>query len=86
MLGVAHEPGYPLFTMLGHLFSCLSVGSIPFRVNLLSVICHGATVGVIYLHSEPTDPIALAALIARCCSPSIRHSGRGRRRRSFSFE
>src|SRR6202011_918680 len=48
-LGVAHEPGYPLFTMLGHLFSLIPFGSIPFRVNLLSVTCHALTVGVIYL-------------------------------------
>jgi len=27
-LGVAHAPGYPLFTMLGHLFSLLPFGSI----------------------------------------------------------
>src|SRR5256714_14575109 len=48
-LGVAHEPGYPLFTMLGHLFSMLPFGSIPFRVNLLSVACDALTVGVVYL-------------------------------------
>src|SRR5437016_5672632 len=39
ILGVAHPPGYPLFTMLGHLFSLLPLGPIPSRVNLLSVIC-----------------------------------------------
>src|SRR5438045_9573142 len=47
-LGVAHAPGYPLFTMLGHLFSLLPVGSIPFRVNLLSVVCDALTIGVVY--------------------------------------
>ena len=36
-LGVAHPPGYPLFTMLGHLFTLLPFGSIPFRVNLLAL-------------------------------------------------
>lgn len=48
-LGVAHPPGYPLFTMLGHLFSLLPLGSIPFRVNLLSVVCDSFAVGVVYL-------------------------------------
>jgi tetratricopeptide (TPR) repeat protein len=48
-LGVAHEPGYPLFTMLGHLFSWFPFGSIPFRINLLSVACHALTVGVIFM-------------------------------------
>src|SRR2546423_2175012 len=46
-LGVAHAPGYPLFTMVGHLFSLLPFGAIPFRVNLLSVVCDALTVGVI---------------------------------------
>src|SRR5881296_2406790 len=48
-LGVAHAPGYPLFTILGHLFSLLPFGPIPFRVNLLSVACDTLTVGIIYL-------------------------------------
>jgi len=48
-LGVAHPPGYPLLTMLGHLFSLIPFGSIPFRVNLLSVVCDSLTVGVVYL-------------------------------------
>lgn len=47
-LGVAHPPGYPLLTMLGHVFSWLPVGPIPFRVNLLSVVCGVLTVGVVY--------------------------------------
>src|SRR5437762_4909974 len=47
-LGVAHPPGYPLFTMLGHVFSLMPLGSIPFRVNLLSVICDALAVGVVY--------------------------------------
>src|ERR1700726_5234076 len=48
-LGVAHEPGYPLFTMLGHLFSLLPIGPLPFRVNLFSVVCDAAAVGVVFL-------------------------------------
>src|SRR6266478_9356922 len=47
-LGVAHAPGYPLFTMLGHLFSLVPFGSIPFRVNLFSVTCDALTIGVVY--------------------------------------
>jgi dolichyl-phosphate-mannose-protein mannosyltransferase len=49
VLGVAHPPGYPLFTMLGHAFSLLPFGTIPFRVNLFSVVCDSLTVGVVYL-------------------------------------
>jgi len=35
-LGVPHEPGYPLFTILGYFFSWLPFGNIAFRLNLMS--------------------------------------------------
>src|SRR5437762_11273380 len=63
-LGVAHAPGYPLFTMLGHLFSQLPFGSIPFRVNLLSVICDALTIGVVYLSACRLIRSQLAAAVA----------------------
>src|SRR5439155_12595533 len=63
-LGVAHAPGYPLFTMLGHLFSLLPFGSIPFRVNLLSVICDALTIGVVYLSAFRLIRSQLAAAVA----------------------
>lgn len=47
-LGVPHPPGYPLLTLIGHAFTWLPVGSIPFRVNLVSVLCGAATVGLTY--------------------------------------
>jgi hypothetical protein len=38
-LGVCHEPGYPLFTMLGKLFTIIiPFGSIAFRTNLSSAV------------------------------------------------
>jgi hypothetical protein len=60
-LGVAHPPGYPLFTMLGHLFSLLPVGPIPFRVNLLPVVCDALTVGIVYLTALRLSGCRLAA-------------------------
>ena len=63
-LGVAHEPGYPLFTMLGHLFSLCPVGSIPFRINLLSVTCHSLTTGMIYLTAHRLTRSTTASIIA----------------------
>ena len=36
LLGVPHQPGYPLFTMVGHLFTYLPFGNIAYRVNLMS--------------------------------------------------
>ncbi len=35
-LGIPHPPGYPLFTLMGFLFSRLPLSHYPFRVNLLS--------------------------------------------------
>ena len=63
-LGVAHAPGYPLFTILGHLFSLLPVGSIPFRVNLLSVVCDALTIGVVYFSTFRLTRSQLAAAFA----------------------
>jgi dolichyl-phosphate-mannose-protein mannosyltransferase len=66
-LGVPHPPGYPLFTMLGHLFSLLPFGPVPFRVNLLGVTCDALTVAVIFFTalrlSRSRPAAAIAALI-----------------------
>ena len=64
VLGVAHSPGYPLFTMLGHVFSLLPFGTIPFRVNLLSVACDSLTVGVIYFTALRLTKSQLASAVA----------------------
>jgi len=52
VLGVAHPPGYPLFTLLGHLFSMLPLGSVAYRVNLLSAVLGAASVGVAALLTQ----------------------------------
>ncbi|MFC1586932.1 DUF2723 domain-containing protein [Planctomycetota bacterium] len=41
--GVSHPPGYPLHSMLGKLFTMLPIGSIAFRVVLLSIVFGTAT-------------------------------------------
>ena len=46
-LGVAHPTGFPLFTMLGHLFASLPFGSIPFRLALLSAASIALATGLI---------------------------------------
>ncbi len=63
-LGVAHPPGYPLFTILGHLFTLLPFGSIPFRVNLLSVVCDSLAVGVVYVIADHLVRSRIAAAVA----------------------
>jgi hypothetical protein len=37
-LGVAHPPGYPLFTLLSKLSTLIPVGSVAWRVNLLTAV------------------------------------------------
>jgi hypothetical protein len=62
-LGVAHPPGYPLFTMLGHLFSFVPLGPIPFRVNLLSVVSDALTVGIVFLTAFRLSRARLASAV-----------------------
>ncbi len=47
-LGVPHQPGYPLFTLIGKLFTYLPIGSIAFRVNLMSAFFSAFAVGLLY--------------------------------------
>ena len=47
-LGIAHPPGYPLYTMLAHLFTYLPFGTLAFRVNLFSAVTSSLTVVVVY--------------------------------------
>lgn len=47
--GIAHPPGYPLYTVLAKLFTFLPLGAVAWRVNLLSAICGGAASVMILL-------------------------------------
>src|SRR5581483_11284810 len=48
-LGVAHAPGYPLFTILGHLATLITIDPLPFRVNLLAALCGTGAAVFVYL-------------------------------------
>ena len=49
-LGVAHPPGYPLFIMVGFLFTkIIPIGSPAFRVNCVSCCCGAAAGGNLIL-------------------------------------
>lgn len=48
-LGVAHPPGYPLWSILGKLFTLIPIGTIAWRVNLLSAALGALAVGVLAL-------------------------------------
>ena len=48
-LGAAHPPGYPLYTMLGKIFTYIPVGTIAYRVNLLSAFFAALTIPFLFL-------------------------------------
>lgn len=48
-LGIAHPTGYPLYTLLGKIFTFLPVGNVAYRINLMSAVFGAATVALVYL-------------------------------------
>ncbi len=52
VLGIAHPSGYPLYVLLGKLFTFLPFGTIPWRVALLSAVCASAALAFAYLTAE----------------------------------
>src|SRR5919106_3417561 len=65
-LGIAHPPGYPIYTALGKLFTLLPFGSVAYRVHLLSALFGGLTCAMLWLCArqlfEGRIPAYLAAL------------------------
>ena len=49
VLGIAHNTGYPLYILLGKLFTFLPVGDVAYRVNLMSAVFAALSVAVVYL-------------------------------------
>lgn len=48
-LGIEHPPGYPLFTLIGHLFSKLPFGEVAYRVHLASALFGGLSGALAWL-------------------------------------
>ncbi|MFQ5601754.1 MAG: protein O-mannosyl-transferase family [bacterium] len=49
ILGIPHPPGYPLYTLLSHLFTYLPFQSVAWRVNFSSALYGALTVLIVYL-------------------------------------
>jgi 4-amino-4-deoxy-L-arabinose transferase-like glycosyltransferase len=48
-LGILHPTGYPLYSLLGTLFSLIPVGSVAYRANLLSAVAAAGAVAMVVL-------------------------------------
>lgn len=62
--GVAHPPGYPLFSMLAKLFSFIPLSSIAWRVNLLSAVSDSLAAVVILITVRRWTRNQCAGLVA----------------------
>ena len=63
-LGVEHPPGYPIFTLIGHLFTHLPVGSIAYRVHLASALFGALSCAAAWLCARSLVPGRLPATLA----------------------
>jgi len=63
-LGIAHPPGYPLYTMVGRLFAMLPYASPAWRVNLFGAMCAACTVAMVSRAVGRSTGSAWAALLA----------------------
>ena len=64
-LGVAHPTGYPLYTMLGWLWSWLPLGGTPaWRMNLFSACTAALAVGALFLAARALGQSRLVAAMA----------------------
>jgi Protein of unknown function (DUF2723) len=63
-LGVEHPPGYPLFTLIGHLFTYLPFGSVAYRVHLASALFGALSGGAAWLCARALIAGRLPAYLA----------------------
>ena len=60
-LGIPHPTGYPLYCLLGKLFTFIPLGSIAFKTNLMSAFFAAATVWLLYIIiNQLTKNLAIA--------------------------
>ncbi len=74
VLGVAHNPGYPLYSILTYFFGHLPAGSLAYRINLFSALCGALSCVVAYLlarHLGSERVVAAAAIVAFALGPTV---------------
>jgi hypothetical protein len=63
-LGIEHPPGFPLHTLLGKLATLLPLGSVAYRVHLLSALFGALTCGLVWLCAQRLAQGRLPAYLA----------------------
>lgn len=66
-LGIMHPTGYPLYVLLGKLFSLLPVESVAYRANLLSAVAMAAVVGMVVIIAARLGVRPVVAVGAALC-------------------
>ncbi|MGH8741282.1 MAG: glycosyltransferase family 117 protein, partial [Burkholderiales bacterium] len=63
-LGVEHPPGYPLYILMGKLFTYLPFGAVAYRVHLLSALLGALTCGLVWMCARALLGARAAAYVA----------------------
>jgi hypothetical protein len=74
VLGIPHQPGYPFYLLISWAVSQLPVGSLAFRMNLLSAVFGAATVTLVYgvlRHAGCRAAVAAAIATAAGLGPVV---------------
>jgi hypothetical protein len=67
VLGTAHNPGYPFYVLLSHVFSYVPIGTLAYRINLLSVLAAVVAAMLMFFlaHRVGAEPVvAIATALA----------------------
>lgn len=65
VLGTAHNPGYPLYVLVSHVFGWIPVGTLAYRMNLLSAVFGSAAATLLfYVARRLGCGVAAAALVS----------------------
>lgn len=78
-LGVPHPPGFPLYVLIGRLFTLLPIGEVAFRVNLVSAFFASLTVvlvyfiGVEFIKQNPS-PVSFVSAVFAALALSFSHT------------
>jgi hypothetical protein len=66
VLGTAHQPGYPLYTMLTHAWSWLPLGTLAYRINVFSAVWGAAACAFVFLAMRSLRVHPLVASAVAC--------------------